>query len=422
MKIGAAQVVITPSLDTPLAGYYYPRMPAGVHDDLHAKALIFDDGIAPAALVTCDLVKLPREVVANARKQVQERVGIPPDRVLITAAHSHTGPVMTPDYARKLEGWIADAVEAALGRWVEASLYRASATEPSLPHNRRYLMKDGSVATNPGFLNPDVVKPMGPVNPRVAVLVAKSAEGRAFVTWVNYALHQDTVGGDLISADFSYFLSTTLAGTRGQEMLTIFTIGAAGDVNHWDVSKPGPQRGFETAEHIGGTLGAQVLRACEKLQPVAIATVRARSEMVELPLQKITAAELAEARKILETPPPPNVDFTLERVKARKVSTIGAAPDGKLYEEIQVIAVGEVAFVAIPGEPFAELGMRIVEQSPFAETLILELANGNIGYIPTRKAYEEGGYEPTSSILAPGGGELIAERAISLLRGLKAQR
>lgn len=418
MKIGLGSTTITPSLETPLAGYYYPRMPRGVHDDLHAKTLLIDNGQAQVVLVVCDLVMVPREVVGHVRQEIFEKFEIPAANVLISANHSHTGPACTAEYSHLLGSQMISSVEMAWNQRVEGSLFVGSKTESQLSHNRRYLMKDGTVITNPGFLNPQVVRPVGPIDPRVGVLYAEDAGGRPLMAWVNFPMHQDTVGGDLISADYSYFLAQTLAQSKGPEMVTLFTMGAAGDINHWDVGKPGPQRGFETAERLGKVLGADVLKAFHSLKPVPPAPMRAALETISLPLQQFSASEVAEARTLLATPPPENVDFTLARVKAKKIATIADHKGGDLHVEVQAIALGSLALVGIPGEPFVELGLQIIRESPFPQTYIVELANDNIGYIPTRKAFHDGGYEPTSSILQPGGGEKIASTAVSLLKRL----
>lgn len=85
-----------------------------------------------------------------------------------------------------------------------------------------------------------------------------------------------------------------------------------------------------------------------------------------------------------------------------------------------MIALGEdLAWVALPGEIFVELGLAIKKDSPFKHTIIAELANGSIGYVPTRRAYSEGNYEPVSARCAEGSGEMIVEAALRLLRQLK---
>ncbi len=136
----------------------------------------------------------------------------------------------------------------------------------------------------------------------------------------------------------------------------------------------------------------------------------------------MTAEEVAQAQKILAVPPPRDVDFTLERVNATRIAGIADRKGEDIAAELQVLALGPVALVGIPGELFVELGREIQEKSPFSNTIIVALANDDIGYIPTRAAFEQGGYEPTSSPIAPGGGERIVARAIELLNELKQQQ
>ncbi len=419
LKIGVASATITPFLDVPLVGYYYPRMPDGVHDDLHAKALVIDDGHEQAVLVACDLVEVTREAVEEARRQISAKSGIPADHILISATHTHTGPEAVPSYVASLAHSIADSVLSAEGRKQPATLRVAIEQEPVLAHNRRYLMKDGGVMTNPGFRNPNIVRAAGPIDPRVGVLEAEDEQHNPMMTWVNYAMHLDTVGGTWISSDYAYYLARTLAAVKGPDVLTIFTIGPAGDINHWDVSRPGPQRGFETARGLGETLAGDVVKAYTHLEALDSVRIKAVSETIELPLAKITPQDVAEAEKVVAQPPQIGVDFTLDRVKAEKVLHVDKRKGEKLKAEVQVLNVGPVAFVGIPGEYFVELGMRIKKESPFPYTFIVELANGDLGYIPTRRGFEEGGYEPTSTPMAAGSGEKLADTAIELLKRCK---
>jgi neutral ceramidase len=420
LRIGVGAGVITPFLDQPLAGYFYPRTGEGVHDDLYAKALVFDDGRDQIVLVACDTVSVARSAVDDARRRIQKQLGIPADHILISATHSHTGPEFTPEYLAMLGHRIADVAVTAHGRKGRARLFVANESEPSLPHYRRYFMKDGTVVTNPGFLNANVVKPAGDIDPRVSVLFAEDDRGTPLVTWVNYSMHLDTVGGTWISADYPYFLGRMLAKLKGLDMLTVFTIGAAGNINHWDVRRPGPQRGLAEAQRLGEVLGAAVVKAYTHLDPVA-AKVGALSTTIRLPLRKVTPADVAAARKILAVPPPRDVDFILERVSATRTVGIADRKGEDIVAELLALALGPVAIVGIPGELFVELGLEIQQKSPFAQTVVVALANDDIGYIPTRAAFEQGGYEPTSSPIVPGSGERIAAKAVELLKDLKRQ-
>lgn len=99
-----------------------------------------------------------------------------------------------------------------------------------------------------------------------------------------------------------------------------------------------------------------------------------------------------------------------------------AARNGKPHQvEVQVLALGDdVAWVGLPGEVFVELGLAIKRRSPFPHTFVVELANECIGYIPDRRSYAEGNYEPESSRCAAGSGERLVEASVALLSRLKA--
>ena len=160
-------------------------------------------------------------------------------------------------------------------------------------------MKDGTVQTNPGFLNPNVVRPVGPTDPQSWCALREDEKHNPIMTWVNYAMHLDTVGGTWISSDYAYYLARTLAEVKGADMLTTFTIGAAGDINHWDVQRPGPQRGFETAQKLGEALAADVVKAYTHLQALDSVRVKAVSETILFPLHEITDQEVKRPKKSL---------------------------------------------------------------------------------------------------------------------------
>src|SRR5207249_6801136 len=108
-----------------------------------------------------------------------------------------------------------------------------------------------------------------------------------------------------------------------------------------------------------------------------------------------------------------------ESVFAYKVLDVQAREGKPLEVEVQVVALGtDIAWVALPGEIFVELGLAIKNNSPFKHTIIAELANGSVGYVPTRRAYAQGNYEVVSARCAEGSGELLVAAALRLLREL----
>jgi len=429
LQVGAASVAINPPEGTPLAGYYHERPSDGVLDDLLAKAMVLSDGRTKAAVVVCDLITMTRGVVAEARRRIERETGIPGAHVLIAATHSHTGPVLARDsslddltgassakgraYTDALPGLIAKAVAQAHARLSPGSASFATEHEDRLSFCRRFWMRDGTVGWNPGKLNPETLRPVGPVDPEVGVVYFESAEKRPLLTFVNYAMHPDTVGGMKLSADYAGALSRLLAAYKGPEMLTLFANGACGDLNHINVQWDRPQKGPEEAHRLGTILAASVFKAYMRLRPLGDATLRVKSTAVELPLAPVTEGELTRAREVAKQPAK---EKFLDQVQAFKALDVEARK-GKPYEvEVQVIALGrELAWVSLPGEIFVDLGLSVKARSPFAQTHIVELANGAIGYIPNRSAYAEGNYEVVSARCAAGSGESLVTAAIQLL-------
>jgi hypothetical protein len=292
-------------------------------------------------------------------------------------------------------------------------------------------MRDGSVGWNPGKLNPNIDRPAGAIDPDVGVLFAESiVEGNArptkpprgpIATFVNFAMHPDTTSGKKVSADYPGALARVLAGYRGCDMVTVFANGACGNINHVDVTWAGRQGGPEEAQRIGVVLGAAVMQSCKSLRPIADGPIAAKSEMIVLPIPMISPADVEKARALVATAADEQNRFSfLDRVNAYKVLDVAAREGKPLEVEVQVIRLGpDVAWVSLPGEVFVELGLAIKKRSPFHYTFIAELANGSVGYIPDRRSYAEGNYEPVSARCAAGSGELLVEAAVRLLGDVK---
>jgi neutral ceramidase len=435
LRVGTAAVKITPVNGTPMAGYYSRRDSQGVLDDLYAKAIVLDDGKTKAAMVVCDLIGVPRGPVLEARRIVEAQTGIPADQVMISATHAHTGPVvlgdsahnavitggsrLSHDYVAQLPKWIAEAVVAANGRRTAARISYASEHDADVSFIRRFWMKDGTVAWNPGKRNPNVIRPIGDIDPQVNVAYAETLEQKPLLTYVNFPLHLDTTGGMLISADFPATIARRLADWRGPEMLTVFANGCCGNINHIDVQWATRQGGPEEARRIGTILAGDALKACRHLTP-AVGPLRVRCQPLQLPLAPFSDDDLRQARE-LDAKRDANAPF-LAQVKAYRVLDV-AARKGKPFDvDLQVFALGQdVAWVALPGEVFVEIGLSIKAASPFRQTNVIELANGGLSYIPHRSAFSEGQYEVVSSRCAEGTGEMLVTTAVRLLAELHSE-
>ncbi len=441
LRSGAAQVKITPPNGIPLAGYYHERGADGVLDDLYAKALVLEQDGVRVAFVALDLISTTRSLVERARAEIEKTTGLKGESIMISATHAHTGPELsnrgrrsetqtarnelTTQYSERLPSLIAASVQMAERRLELSRISAAVGREEHLSFNRRFYMRDGSVGWNPGKMNREIVAPAGSIDPEVGVLLVESpatnrASGRPIATYVNFAMHPDTTGGNQFSADYPGALARVLAGCKDPDMVTFFANGACGNINHLDVNWAASQSGPPEAQRIGVVLGAAVLQAYKQLQPVRPGPLRMRRELVQLPLPSATPPEVEQARRDVSTANDRTRDGFMKLVQGYKILDVAARAGQPLEVEVQVMAYGpDLAWVSLPGEIFVELGLAIKKRSPFRYTLIAELANGSIGYIPDRRSYAEGNYEPVSARCAPGSGERLVETAVHLLEAMQ---
>ncbi|HEY7154743.1 MAG TPA: neutral/alkaline non-lysosomal ceramidase N-terminal domain-containing protein [Gemmataceae bacterium] len=439
LRAGVAVVDITPPTGYRMAGYFSERFNTGTHDPLQAKALVFRQGDERAALVFCDLVGIARDVSDRARQTAAKKTGIPATNILIAATHSHTGPLYMGalrqyfhertvadkgadpheriDYPAFLAEKIAEAIDKAHKSARPVALSAGMTRQEGLSFNRRFHMKDGTVRFNPGKLNPDIVRPAGPIDPQVGLLRLRDGEKDLALLTV-FALHLDTVGGTEYSADYPFHLERTLRPVLGAEGVSLFAAGTCGDINHIDVSKKDPQKGQSEAGRIGAALGETVRAALPKLRPASSPNLAIRRTIVKAPLQKYDAEAIAQARKDMAKIGTRELPF-LKQVETYKIVSLQMLPGETLPMEVQVFRLSDdVALVGLPGEIFVELGLAIKKASPFAVTLVVELCNDAPGYVPTLKAFKEGSYETVNSRVQPGGGEKLVEAASRLLKEL----
>ena len=203
-------------------------------------------------------------------------------------------------------------------------------------------------------------------------------------------------------------------------MVTFFAQGCSGNINHINVKNKEPQKGHSEAQRIGTVLAGEVIKTYTKLQPLEVSNISAKREIVKLPLPEVKPEELPSAREIISRAGKSDAPKFLELVNAYKVIDVLDRKGEPVEAEIQVIALGDqCALVGLPGEIFTELGMYIKSRSPYPCTMVVELTNGSIGYVPDRKAFIEGNYEPVSARCGPGSGEILAEKALAMLNELK---
>jgi neutral ceramidase len=438
LQVGAASVDITPPVGTPMAGYYAERLSKGVHDPLFAKAIVLERDGKKAALVALDLISTPMVLVDEARREIEKTSGIKGRDVMISATHAHTGPVLQGGGARAfafggdnplalayhkgLSAKIAESVHLAEKALRPAKVAVGHGEESAISFNRRFHMTDGTVGWNPGKNNPKILKAAGTIDPDVAVVYFESNDKNRtpLATYVNHAVHLDNVGGTEFSADMPATIADLLGRFKGPDMVTFYTSGCCGDINHINVRWAEAQTGHANAARMGVILAAEVLKTWPRLKVEPTGALRMKSAKVKLPLAKITAEDLEASRatvtRLIGKDKSP---VFLEQVRAFKVLDVEARQGEPIEVEVQVVALGDtIAWVSLPGEIFVELGLAIKQDSPYPHTIIAELANGAIGYIPSRRAYAQGNYEVVSARCAEGSGEILVYAAVTLLKEL----
>jgi len=437
MKAGLAVVDITPPVGYRMSGYFRERLSTGKSNPLKAKAIVLHQGNTSAALVFCDIIGISLDVSSRARRIAAKKTGIPAENILITATHSHTGPLyfgalrkhfhnlaiaehgMDPyekvDYSSELVKKIVRAITRAGSNAEPVRLKAGVARQESLSFNRRFHMKDGTVRFNPGVLNPDIVKVAGPIDPDVGIVFFDKTGGNGpEATLVNFTLHLDTVGGTRYAADYPFYIEQSLREVYGDDFVLLFGTGACGDINHIDVT--GKER-LKT-DYIGRTLAQAIKTKAKSLYNIDVPSLGVRSEIVRVPLQRYGPDKVAWARENIKKVGTRELSF-LEQVEAYKILAIQMRQSDTIGLEVQVFRLSsDLAVVGLPGEVFVDLGLAIKRASPFATTLVIELCQDAPGYIPTKKAFAEGSYETVNSRIAPGGGEKMAEAAIRLLKEL----
>ncbi len=433
LSVGAACACITPPLGTSLAGYFEDRKAVDVHDDLHARALVVSDGDETIALVTCDLICCPREVLDRAKTLAHLRTGIPPDKVTAACTHTHTGPATTGLLGAVKEEacneWlaprIADALQMAQRRLQPAVACWGVGSEPDEVHNRRWHMRDGSVVMNPPVAGPDLVHPAGPTDPDVGVLAFERADGTPIAAVVNYALHYVGGGSGLeVSADYFPLVEAELQRMADARFPVLMTNGCCGDINNINFRQPDPPRPshhpWAQAHHVARVVAAEALRVWEQSPRHPEARVAAASQETPIPRRRSTPEELERAALAVGLTAEESglgfVQWAMEREKllVDKLPVV-------LPTLVSAGRVGEVAWAGLPGEVFCEFGLAIKERSPFAQTMPIELANDYVGYVCTPEAIEQGGYETwlaRSSLPTGEGGWALADAALELLKGL----
>tara|TARA_R110002095_G_scaffold215450_1_gene209679 strand:+ start:305 stop:1711 length:1407 start_codon:yes stop_codon:yes gene_type:complete len=420
---GAATSNITPPLGELIVGGWKPIPAKRVHDELHARCIVLDNGQVKLAIVLCDNVGIPESVFDLAKEQVQQHTKIPKSHLLMASTHTHSattarGPSKViretelTDYQKFLASRISDGVRRALYQLEPARIGWGQIDEPSEVFNRRWYVNDTSLLTNPfgGIdrvrMNPPrgnkaLDRPAGPTDPQISFISIQSREGRPMALLANYSLHY--VGGvksGEVSADYFGYFAKFMEQKFGAEnqsppFVGILSNGTSGDVNNINFTQKSPKRygSYEKMQEVAEKVASRVEEAHQNIKFHNWVPLGAAAARLPLKLRKPTPEMLAHFEKVTSEESNSNqTRHSREKIYADRIAKIVDAPD-QIEIPLQVMQIGSLGIAAIPFETFTETGLELKERSPFQPTFTIELANGSFGYLPTPEQHRLGGYE-----------------------------
>lgn len=426
---GTYEMDITPPLGESVPGQMADKKATGILDNLYAKALVIDNGSTVFAILSLDMCALMNRHVCDIREAVHLKTGIGARNILVSTTHTHTGGpcelwarLFKPN-EEYLEFVVKKAVDCAVLAFQGRRLARIGfglGNERRLSFNRRYRMKDGSVRTNPGIGNRDILEPDGPIDPDVAVMRIDDASGSPVGVLTNFACHLDCVGGSQLSGDYPGELSRIIKKTLGSSVVSLFLTGACGNINHIDFLADKPIR-QQHWKWMGALLAENVLQVREQIQTTADLSIRMETTCIHETRREPTEAELSFMEATLAKPKAELSEMDWWKAMQIFLISTDRCWNSPLEIELQAVRFGDMAIVAIPNELFVEYAMEIKEHSPFKGNMVSTLSNGLYGYVPTAAAFAAGGYESTlaySSCLHADTGEKIVAAVCGMLDNL----
>lgn len=443
LRAGAATTNITPPLGELIVGGWTPLPADEVHDELHARCIVLDDGEDKIAIVICDNVGIPREVFDRAKAKVTATTGIPASHQLMAATHTHSATTARgnnavvadedlTDYQIFMSDRIADAVRIAHKRLQPAQIGWGSVDEPSQLFNRRWYVAEeverrnpfggvDQVRMNPGG-NATLLRPAGPVDPEVSILSIRDANGKPLAVLANYSLHY--VGGvpaRVISADYFAVFARHLGNLlpvhdHYPPFVAMLSNGTSGDVNNINFQNRGPSRGpFEKMQEVGELIANRVQQTLDSLNYQSWIDIDAAASDLTLQVRKPDPKLLTYLRDVQKRAAGEESYHSREEIYAERVEQLAVSPDS-IAVPLQVLKLGDLGISAIPFEVFTEIGLEIKERCPFDDAFTIELANGSYGYLPTPEQHQLGGYETWlgTNRVETGASTKIVERLMQL--------
>ncbi len=434
LKAAAATTEIVADNIMIIAGGILPTTCGAQEAPLRATALLIQ-GDQPVCIISCDVIALTRDLADEAAHAIAEACQLPFDNILIAATHTHHAPatVTVHGYQRNEEFCrrvVAAAVAAATEarakidaavnepNSLEAELLYSLGQEHTVGQNSRWHMLDGQIAWT-GHSPTQEVRPSGPHDVDLPLIALRRPLGRPAVeetqplvaALFSHGTHNIGTRDTQVAVRSPGFLGLAaqeLEKTQGAPFL--FLAGAFGSSH-----RPERVAAYEAVTRVVNAAD----EALGRLQPALVGPIACLKRPFTCHHRHFGDAESAtNVRRWCERWFDEKTAAIYDRVFTEMRQAMAARAGEPFETWLQVIRLGEVAVVGIPGELFASLGLEIRRRSPFRHTIVVGLANDWVGYLPDRRAYELGGYQTwvgTHSQVEPGTGEAMVEAVLELL-------
>lgn len=416
LRVGAAAVDVTP-LKFPVLvnGGMTSRSASGVKTQLYARAIVLDDGHERLGFVVVDSCMMPRPLLDEAKQLASQRTKLRPDRVLISATHTHTAPAsmsclgtdVDPSYTPYLREKLAQALEAAEANLEPANVGWASANAEKFTALRRWIRRSDRIAEDPfGNLTvranmhagrnwDDVTGESGPEDPELSLISFRAKDGRPIAVLANFSMHYFS-GEQPLSADyFGLFCEGMKArvakdGDDHPAFVAAMSHGCSGDIWRRDYTKPpSEQDPFKDIKSYANGLLELAENAYDLIEYRDDAELAMAETRLQLNYRVPDKQRLEWAQRIVQEmgDRPPK---TRSEVYAREQIILHQRKSTEVV--VQALRIGDIGIATTPSETYALTGLKLKLQSPLAKTMVIELANGGDGYIPPPEQHWLGGY------------------------------
>lgn len=432
LKAGAAITDITP--DRPLFLYGYPhveRISEGVHDPLYASAMVLDKDACKIAICAMDIIYITKQIAQNVREIVSSASDIPPENIMISASHTHSGP-MTVDPI-----FDDPIVPKADEEFIDTLTH--SIADIILKANRNLIPAEIAITTADGSgIGGNRQRKDGPVDPEVPVIVLRNTDTNdIFAVSTTYCMHPTVLHEDskLYSADFPGYTRKYISDKLGESVIYLYHTGPEGDQSprHFINSNT-----FEEAQRLGELLGQRIVGSVRQLTDDDFkhsVDLHVQSKKIMLPKKKLPSPKEAlinlenASNKLqrLKSEAAPATDIRtaevdyfgaeelLDLANMLKTGELDQRYDEILPIEIQIITIDESLFVCLPGEMAVEYSLWI-KQRIAQKCYVIGLANGILrGYIVTPELYRQGGYEASNGLFPPEAGQKIMDEVVRMI-------